>query len=64
MDETKHLFCLQGEQEGRSGELQACELHLSPWKGHRENSPGIHVVSENMKIKVIVTSQDRFIGRK
>lgn len=64
LDETKHLFYLQEEQEGRSGELQAHEPHLSPWKGHRENPPGIHVVSKNMKVKVIVTSQHRFMGRK
>jgi len=39
LEKSKYHSCLQ---EGRFGELQARQLHLSLWKSGRENPPGKH----------------------
>lgn len=42
MEENKHHSFLQERTEGRSGELQASQPHVSLWKGDSANLPINH----------------------
>lgn len=42
LEERKYQLYLQGQKEGRSGELLASLPHLSPWEADGANHPGKH----------------------